>query len=105
MWFYPNGMASILSQHRMVVYSGRDIEYSTKAYHKSGNIRALRHDCVTSEGMKVTFTPNEECLHTLGRRNYFGLGKYGCVFGEILYLTTPTMDYLCATTFRHNFKQ
>ena len=66
----------------MVVNSGWYIEYSTKAYRQSGDIRDLKYNCVTSEGVKVTFAPNKEGLHILDCRNYFGLGKYGCVFGE-----------------------
>ena len=72
-WFYPNGVANILSQHRMVINSGWDIEYSTKAYRQSRDIRDLKYDCVTSEGVKVTFAPNKEGLHILDCRKYFGL--------------------------------
>ena len=80
--FYLNGVANILSQHRMVVNSGWDIEYSTKAYRRTGDIRELKYVCVTSEGVKVIFTPNKEGLHILDCRDYFGLGKSGCVFGQ-----------------------
>ena len=79
-WFYPDGVANIISQHRMVVHSGWDIEYSTKAYRKSGNIKDLKYDCVTSEGVKVSFLPNEDGLHIMDCRKYFGVCKSGCVF-------------------------
>ena len=82
LWFYPKGMADILSQHRMVVNSECDVDYSTKSYSKSGNIQDLKYDCVTSEGVNVTFTPNKQGLHVLDCREYFGLGKSRCVFGR-----------------------
>ena len=83
-WFYPKGVANILSQYRMVVNSGWDVDYSTKLYRKSGNMKDLKYDCFTSEGVNVTFTPNKQGLHVLDSRKYFGLGKYGCVFGETI---------------------
>ena len=46
-WFYPDGVANIISQHRMVVQSGWNIEYSTKAYRQSGDLKDLKYDCVT----------------------------------------------------------
>ena len=84
LWFYPNGMANILSQHRMVVHSGWDVDYSTKLYRKSGNIQDLKYDCVTSNGVNVTFTPNKQGLHVFDCRKYFSLGQSGCVFGETI---------------------
>ena len=74
-WFYPKGMANILSQNRMVVNSGWDVDYSTKSYRKSSNIQDLKYDCVTSEGVNVTFTPNKQGLHVLECRKYCGFGK------------------------------
>ena len=50
------------------------VDYSTKSYRKSGNIQDLKYDCVTSEGVNVTFTPNKKYLHVLDCRKYFGLG-------------------------------
>ena len=77
-------MANILSQHRIVVHSGWDVDYSTKLYRKSGNMQDLKYDCVTSEGVNVTFTPNKQGLHVLDCRKYFGSRKSGCVFGETI---------------------
>jgi len=37
-WYYPSGVANILSQHRMVVNSGWDVEYSSKLYKQSLNV-------------------------------------------------------------------
>ena len=73
-WCFPNDVANIPSQHRMVINSGQDIKFSTKKYHKSGNLWGLKYDCVTSEGVKVTFAPNKEWLHILDCRNYSSLG-------------------------------
>ena len=66
----------------MVVNSGWDVDYSTKLFRKSGDIKDLKYDCVTSEGAHVMFTPNKQGLHVLDCRKYFGLGKSGCVFGN-----------------------
>ena len=43
-WFYPKGVANILSQHRMVVNSGWDVDYSTKLFRKSGDIKDLKYN-------------------------------------------------------------
>ena len=84
LWFYPKSVANILSQHHMVVNSGWDVNYSTKLYRKSGNMQDLKYDCITSEGVNVTFTPNKQGLYVLGCRKYFGLRKSGCVFRETI---------------------
>lgn len=81
-WYYPEGVANILSQHRMVVNSGWDIEYSTKEYRKSRKVSTLKYDCVTSEGVHCTFSPNKDGLHVLDCSKYFGIGKSGYIFGK-----------------------
>ena len=81
-WYYPNGVANILSQHRMVVNSGWDVEYSTKEYRRTQNEQDLKYDCITSEGVKLSFTPNKDGLHVLDCSKYFGVGKQGYVFGK-----------------------
>jgi hypothetical protein len=83
-WYYPNGVANILSQHRMVVNSGWDVDYSSRTYKKSGDIRDLKYECVTSEGIKLVFAPNKEGLHILDCTKYFGVGKQGFVFGKTI---------------------
>ncbi|OEU10337.1 hypothetical protein FRACYDRAFT_247347 [Fragilariopsis cylindrus CCMP1102] len=81
-WYYPEGVANILSQHRMVVNSGWDIEYSTKRFRKTKDLSSLKYDCVTAEGVECTFSPNKEGLHVLDCTKYFGIGKDGYVFGK-----------------------
>ena len=81
-WYYPEGVANILSQHRMVVNSGWDIEYSTKEFRKTNNLSSLKYECVTAEGVKCTFSPNKEGLHVLDCTKYFGIGKDGYIFGN-----------------------
>ena len=81
-WYYPEGVANILSQHRMVVNSGWDIEYSTKRFRKTKDLSSLKYDCVTAEGVECTFSPNTEGLHVLDCTKYFGIGKDGYVFGK-----------------------
>jgi hypothetical protein len=83
-WYYPNGVANILSQHRMVVNSGWDIDYSTKEYRATKNISSLRYNCVTSEGIVCTFTPNKDGLHVMDCSGHFGIGKSGYVFGNTI---------------------
>jgi hypothetical protein len=55
--YYPSGVTNILSQHRMVVNSEWDIEYSSKLYKKSLNVNDLKFNCTTSEGIQVSFHP------------------------------------------------
>jgi hypothetical protein len=81
-WYYPNGVANILSQHRLVVNSGWDIEYSSKKYRETNNTMDLKYDCITSEGIELSFPPNKDGLHILDCTKYFGVGKQGYVFGK-----------------------
>jgi hypothetical protein len=55
-WYYPSGVANVLSQHRMVVNSSWDVEYSSKLYRTTLNVNDLKFDCTTSEGVKVSFS-------------------------------------------------
>ena len=59
-----------------MVNSGWDIEYNTKAYRQSGDVWDLKYNCVTSEGMKVTFVPNRKGLHIMEYHNYLSVGKF-----------------------------
>ena len=81
-WYYPAGVANILSQHRMVVNSNWDVEYSSRSYKKSLNVNDLRFDCTTSEGIKVSFSSTSDGLHVLDCTRYFGVGRQGHVFGK-----------------------
>ena len=83
-WYYPEGVANILSQHRMVVNSKWDIDYNSKLYKKTGNTRDLKYNCVTAEGIELSFSPNKDGLHILDCSNYFGVGKQGYVFGKTI---------------------
>jgi hypothetical protein len=80
-WYYPNGVANIVSQHRMVVNSGWDVEYSSTTYKKTQNVNDLAYKCVTSDGVELAFPPNKDGLHVLDCSKYFGIGKQGYVFG------------------------
>jgi hypothetical protein len=81
-WYYPNGVANILSQHRMVVNSGWNIEYSSKKYRETNDLSSLRYECITSEGTKCSFIPNKDGLHVMDCTEYFGIGKSGYIFGK-----------------------
>jgi hypothetical protein len=83
-WYYPEGVANILSQHRMVVNSGWNIEYSTKKFRETKNISSLKYDCITSEGVVCSFVPNKDGLHIMDCTKYFGIGKSGYIFGKKL---------------------
>jgi hypothetical protein len=81
-WYYPDGVANILSQHLMVVNSGWDIEYSSKLYRKTRGISSLKYNCITCEGVKCTFAPNKDGLHVMDCSNHFVIGKSGYIFGK-----------------------
>jgi hypothetical protein len=81
-WYYPNGVANILSQHRMVVNSGWDVDYTSRIYKKTLDIKDLKFECTTHEGTKISFPSNTDGLHILDCSNYFGVGKKGYVFGK-----------------------
>ena len=81
-WFYPEGVANILLQHRIEVNSGFSVEYSTKRIIKTRNKQDLSYNCETSKGVKVYFMPTEQDLHVLNCAKHFGLNKPGYVFGK-----------------------
>jgi hypothetical protein len=80
-WYYPSGVANILSQHRMVVNSNWDVEYNSKLYKNTLNINDLKFNCTTSEGVKVSFSSTPDGLHVMDCASYFGVGRQGHVFG------------------------
>ena len=41
-WYYPEGVANIISQHRMVVNSGWNINYSTNKFRLTGKTNDLK---------------------------------------------------------------
>ena len=83
-WFYPEGIANILGQFNMAVYSDWDIDYSTKTFKKTQKIKDLSFKCVTKEGYQVCFEPTRQGLHVLDCSDKFGIDKEnnGCVFGK-----------------------
>ena len=81
-WYYPAGVANILSQHRMVVNSGWDVEYSSKLYRTTLNVADLKFNCTTNEGVKVSFSSTPDGLHVMDCTEYFGVGRRGHVFGS-----------------------
>ena len=79
-WYYPQGVANILSQFRMVIYSKWRICYSTERYHETGDVSDLSYDVTTPDGFNCSFTPNSQGLHVYqvpkGRgTNVFGTKK------------------------------
>ena len=62
-WFYADGIANILSQHRMATLSNWGIDYSTRVYRLSGDEADLSYNVTTSEGIKCRFHPTAEGLH------------------------------------------
>ena len=80
-WFYPDGVANILSMNKLIMGSGWDIDFSTRGYRRTNDVRDLAYKCETSEGVKVEFIPTQQGLHIMNCSDYFGLDKSGCVFG------------------------
>ena len=64
-WYYPEGATNILSQYRMVVNSGWDVQYNSKIYQRSRDINDLAYKVETSEGIKFEFIPTKIGLHVL----------------------------------------
>ena len=81
-WYYPEGVANIISQHRMVVNSGWDVKYSTDKFRLTGKTSDLKYECTTMEGIRVDFAPNEKGLHVFDCSPFIGEGKRGYVFGK-----------------------
>ena len=80
MWFYPDGVANILSQNKLVIDSKWKMYYSSDRYYQTNNVLDLSYRGMTSEGRKVTFVPTTEGLHMMDCSEYFEEGKSGCVF-------------------------
>ena len=51
-WFYPEGVANILSQFSMAACSKWAIDYSTKRFYKTGDYKDLAFFVTTNEGRK-----------------------------------------------------
>ena len=81
-WYYPEGAANILSQHRVITQSKWRVRFDSDLYYRTGNRKDLCYNCTTGEGVKLQFTPNEKGLHVLECADYFGLDRPNCVFGS-----------------------
>jgi len=79
-WYFPSNVANILSQHRMVVNSGWDVDYSSKLYRKTLNVNDLTFNCTTNEGIQVSFSSTPDGLHTMDCSSYFGVDHKGHLF-------------------------
>lgn len=76
-WYYKDGAANILSQFMMALRSGWDINCSTKAFKRTGNIDDLCFHVKTGNGFKCKFAPTSKGLHAYkidksACRNVFG---------------------------------
>ena len=96
-WYYPKGVANILSQYRMAACSKWNINYSTDRFHKTGNPKDLSYHCTTQEGIKCLFVPNPQGLHVLDASDNFLLViQIPDMFLEKEYLITVlTMELQC----------
>ena len=83
-WFYPKGVANILSLNRMIKKSGWDIDFSSRGWRTTNNAHDLAYRCETAEGVKVEFLPTEQGLHVMNCSEYFGVGKSGYIFGKYI---------------------
>ena len=80
-WFYPEGVANILSQFSMAAYSKWTIDYSTKRFHETGDYKDLAFFVTTNEGRKCKFTPTSNGLHAMTVKK----NTDGYIFGKHLY--------------------
>ena len=76
-WFYPGGVANILSQFRMIVCSKWRMTFDTAKYHKSGNIEDLSYNVTTHEGFQCKFQPTAHGLHVHKIKSRNGKHMFG----------------------------
>ena len=81
-WYYPDGVANIISQHRAITLSKWRVSFDSDLYYRTGNPLDLCFNCTTSEGIKLQFSPTEKGLHVLDCTGYFGLDRPNWVFGN-----------------------
>ena len=62
-WYYPQGVANILSQFCMIVHRKWSIYCRTDTHHKTGKISDLGFEVVTPQGFRCKFSPTEQRLH------------------------------------------
>ena len=95
-WYYPEGVANILSQHRMITLSKWRVKFDSDLYYRTGNKLDLCYNCITGENVKVKFTPTDKGLHVLDCSDYFGLERPNTVFGtEITDNKTRNGEGMC----------
>ena len=82
MWYYSNGVANILSQHKLIVDSKWSIKHSSHRFETSRNIWDLSIDCITSKGVIIHFFPAAEGLYVMNCTQYFKEGRPVHIFGN-----------------------
>ena len=63
-WFYLEGVANVLSQHRMDACYKWSIACNADRYYKTGRNKYLRYDVTTNEGVACEFVHTKEAFHT-----------------------------------------
>ena len=81
-WYYPKGVANILSQHRVITLSKWRVKFDSAMYYRTGNRMDLCYHCTTGEGVEVEFTPTAKGLHVLDCTKFYGLDRPNRVFGQ-----------------------
>ena len=76
--FFPNVVARILSQFRMMVCSKLRMNYDADEHHKSGNIDDLKYDMTNLEGRCCKLSPTPQVLHVLKIKSH----RNGNIFGS-----------------------
>ena len=64
-WYHPEGVANILSLHRMAVNCRWDIDYTTKQFQESNDTGDLGFKCKTLENVELFFGPTKTGLHVM----------------------------------------
>ena len=73
-WYYLDGVANILSHHKLIIDNKWSIDHISHKFEISGNIRDLSIDYVKSIGIKVCFFPITEGLHIMDCLEYLKEG-------------------------------
>ena len=76
-WYYPQGVANILSQFRMIVFSKWRMTFDAAKYHRSGNIDDLSYDVTTPAGIQCKFKPTPQGLHVFKINSRDGKNIFG----------------------------
>ena len=76
-WFYPDGVANILSQFRMAAHSKWRMKFDADEHHKSGEIEDLSYDMTTGDGFNCNFTSTSKGLHVCSIKDRRKDGIFG----------------------------